>query len=66
MIEKRFGCPIDLTLEVLGDRWSAAPATGTEIARNFKGARAKRVDEVLAALAALGQARRMADGRYAL
>lgn len=42
-----------------------APAGGAEIARAFKGARAERIDEVLAALAALGQARHMPDGRYA-
>ncbi len=42
-----------------------APASSAQIARTFKGARAGRVDEVLMALAALGQARRMADGRYA-
>jgi hypothetical protein len=36
-----------------------------DIARNFKGKRAASVTPVLEALAAIGQARRLKDGRYA-
>ena len=43
---------------------SAAPTAAAEIARTYTGARADRIEEVLAALVALGQARRV-GARYA-
>jgi hypothetical protein len=44
---------------------SAAPATPGELARSFRGAQADRVAELLDALAAMGQARRIDGGSYA-
>jgi hypothetical protein len=41
------------------------PLAPQDIARNFKGKRAASVKPVLDALAAIGQARRLQDGRYA-
>jgi hypothetical protein len=41
------------------------PLSPREIARSFDGKRASTVEPVLAALAAIGQARRLQDGRYA-
>lgn len=41
------------------------PLAAQDIARNFKGKRAASVKPVLDALAAIGQARRLKDGRYA-
>ncbi|MDX9972038.1 MAG: class I SAM-dependent DNA methyltransferase [FCB group bacterium] len=41
-----------------------APADAATIAARFKGARAARVGELLEALAGLGQARRLEDGRF--
>ena len=41
------------------------PLGPNEIARNFKGKRAATVRPVLDALASLGMARRLNDGRYA-
>ncbi len=41
------------------------PLAAQDIARNFKGKRAVSVKPVLDALAAIGQARRLKDGRYA-
>jgi hypothetical protein len=43
---------------------SAVPTAASDIAKTYTGARADRVEEVLAALVALGQARQV-DGRYA-
>lgn len=43
---------------------SAAPSAAGDIAKSFTGARADRIEEVLAALAALGQARKVGE-RYA-
>jgi hypothetical protein len=44
---------------------ASGPASAREVARGFKGApRAGKLDEMLATLAALGQARRGDDGRY--
>jgi hypothetical protein len=43
---------------------SAGPAAAAEIAKTYTGARTDRIEEVLAALVALGQARRVGD-RYA-
>jgi len=42
----------------------AAPATSEEIARTFKGAQIKAVDEILCALATLGQIRLVEGGRF--
>lgn len=42
-----------------------APLAAQDIARSFKGKRAATVRPVLDALAAIGQARRLEDGRYA-
>lgn len=42
----------------------ALPAAPADIARTFKGARSDRIEEVLATLAALGQAR-IAEGKFA-
>ena len=42
-----------------------APATPQELARTFKSAKVDAVAELLAALAALGQARPTPDGRFA-
>ena len=42
-----------------------APLAAQDIARNFKGKRAASVRPVLDALAGLGMARRLGDGRYA-
>lgn len=44
---------------------SARPMSSIEVARIFKGKRASTVEPVLDALAAVGQARRLSDGRYA-
>lgn len=44
---------------------AAKPLAAQDIARNFKGKRAVSVKPVLDALAAIGQARRLKDGRYA-
>ena len=44
---------------------SAAPMAAQDVARSFRGKRAQTVRPVLDALAAIGQARRLADGRYA-
>lgn len=44
---------------------SAIPLDARDIARTFEGKRAASVRPVLDALAAIGQARRLADGRYA-
>lgn len=44
---------------------SQAPQHPNEIARSIKGTNAKGVTPVLDALTAIGQARRLADGRYA-
>jgi hypothetical protein len=44
---------------------AARPLSATEIARQFKGKRSATVRPVLDALAALGQARALDDGRYA-
>jgi DNA-binding IclR family transcriptional regulator len=41
------------------------PLTPQDIARAFKGKRATTVRPVLDALASLGMARRLSDGRYA-
>jgi hypothetical protein len=41
------------------------PLSARDVARAFKGKRAGTVEPVLAALAAIGQARCLADGRYA-
>jgi hypothetical protein len=40
------------------------PATASELAKHFKGAKADRVAELLATLAALGQARNVAGERF--
>lgn len=42
----------------------AHPAAASDLARTFKGARTDRIEEVLATLAALGQAR-VSEGRFA-
>ena len=42
-----------------------APLAAQDIARTFRGKRAATVRPVLDALAAIGQARRLEDGRYA-
>ena len=39
--------------------------TAAEVARGFAGAKEPRVEELLATLAALGQAREVGEGRYA-
>jgi hypothetical protein len=45
---------------------TTTPAAPQDIARQFKGApRGAKLRDMLATLAALGQARAMADGRYA-
>lgn len=44
---------------------AAAPLGAADIARSFKGKRAATVRPVLDALAGLGMARRLNDGRYA-
>ena len=41
------------------------PVTAADVARAFAGKRASSVAPVLDALAAMGQARRLDDGRYA-
>jgi hypothetical protein len=41
------------------------PLTSRDVARVFDGKRASTIEPVLNALAAIGQARRLADGRYA-
>ncbi|MEW6488078.1 MAG: DNA methyltransferase [Thermodesulfobacteriota bacterium] len=46
-------------------REAAGPATAEEVARSFKGASAAQVADLLETLAALGQARRSGEGRYA-
>jgi hypothetical protein len=42
----------------------AKPATAGELSKQFKGAKAERVGELLATLAALGQARTVAGDRF--
>ena len=42
----------------------AAPADAAFVALQFKGARADRINDLLATLASLGQARAMSDGKY--
>lgn len=44
---------------------SGVPLTPQDVARNFKGKRAATVAPVLEALAGIGMARRLKDGRYA-
>jgi len=44
---------------------AARPLSSRDVARVFNGKRASTVEPVLNALAAIGQARRLADGRYA-
>lgn len=44
---------------------SATPLAPQDVARNFKGKRAATVQPVLEALAGIGMARRLIDGRYA-
>ena len=44
---------------------SPAPQHPRDIARAFKGTNAKGIAPVADALSAIGQARRLADGRYA-
>jgi hypothetical protein len=44
---------------------AARPLSSRDVARTFDGKRASTVEPVLNALAAIGQARRLADGRYA-
>jgi hypothetical protein len=44
---------------------SATPLAAQDVARNFKGKRATTVQPVLEALAGIGMARRLTDGRYA-
>lgn len=41
------------------------PLTSRDVARAFDGKRASTIEPVLNALAAVGQARRLTDGRYA-
>jgi len=43
---------------------AAAPSSAAEIARRFKGAKADRVTDLLATLAALGQARSVGEGNF--
>jgi hypothetical protein len=42
----------------------ASPADATLVATQFKGARVDRVEELLATLASLGQARSIAENSY--
>lgn len=42
----------------------AAPATETELAKRFTGAKKDRIAELLETLASLGKARQLEDGRY--
>jgi len=42
------------------------PFTASELARSFKGAKAEKVQELLEALASLGQARTVENGRFAV
>jgi hypothetical protein len=46
-------------------RASVNPMTSRDVARAFEGKRASTVEPVLSALTAVGQARRLSDGRYA-
>ena len=43
---------------------AARPVTTEQIAATFKGARRRRVDELLETLVSIGQARMTEDGRY--
>lgn len=41
------------------------PGTAAEWAKEFKGAKADRVEELLTAMEVLGQARKLPEGRFA-
>ncbi|MBI5015718.1 MAG: hypothetical protein HZB55_09545 [Deltaproteobacteria bacterium] len=45
-------------------REAAGPATAEEVARSFRGGSVAQAADLLETLAALGQARRVGDGRY--
>jgi hypothetical protein len=49
----------------LADADASAPVDAKALARTFKGAKAPTVAEVLEALATLGQAHRLPDGKFA-
>jgi hypothetical protein len=66
---KKMAWPKTLTeqIQVLRATMAALgrPATAGDLAQNFKGNKSERIAELLAAMEQLGQARTLADGRYA-
>lgn len=60
------GLPEQVTIVAELLRLKAKPVRSVELARSFKGKRATTLEPILNALAAIGQARRLKDGRYAI